>query len=131
MTLQTLLEDTIRDFGAGDEYRVLSYSGRGMYGRECMAVMCDNDPDNLLEAAMDRAFQTLRENLMNGHDSGPDEQDHLGFINSQVNTIHQLVWDLTNYASDNMGRSGKVIYWTNVEFAPETLDEDVEGDSDE
>lgn len=78
---------------AGHQAR--SYSGRGMYGRECVGVTI-NDPfelyADLLEAATD----------------GCNEEEMQGVVNGIADLMR-------NTRTDSMGRS-MIVYWPNMEW---------------
>jgi hypothetical protein len=79
---------------AGHEAR--SYSGRGMYGRECVGVTV-NDP-----------FEFFAELLGSAYDSCKDDDEREGVING----ITDLLRDTR---TDSMGRS-MIVYWPSIEW---------------
>jgi hypothetical protein len=98
MTLQEAL-NTIRDNG-DMEFSVRKYSGRGMYGKECLAI----DGDDI-------------EPILLGYLIGLLAADDLS----------DLTGYLKGMRSDSMGR-GMVYYWPYVKFAgeEESYDDDNE-----
>ena len=99
-TLQTMIEY------AGFETR--SYSGRSMYGKECLAVTSD-------EAAPE-VLTLLFEEVIMKH---PSEEEKEAFAEA-----------LRGFKTDSMGR-GTVIYWPNVKYVENEDEEDEESDDDE
>lgn len=84
--LQKLLEET--------DYNPRSYSGRGMYGEECLAVVTD-DLGELLANVMDYAIDVL------------DDKD-----------MHTLAESFRCMISDSMGM-GTVYYFPDLKFVEE------------
>lgn len=84
----------------GTEYHLRSYSGRGMYGAECVGVVADD-------------LQTFFGDVI---ESSPVDLDrwHLGFL-------------LKNARTDGMGRQ-TIIYWPELEWNGEMYGEEEEDD---
>lgn len=99
--LQTVLEDLPH------EVEVQSYSGRGMMGKQCLAVVL-NRPLNLLPWLMEVA----------AHDLDDDQRDKL---------FRDLRWPEV----DSMGFD-KVVYWPRVEYVSgDTEREDEEAEEND
>lgn len=88
----------IRDY---TEYEPAKYSGRGMYGRQCVSITHDSPEDVILDILQAKA------------ENAPEE-------------VSQMIDMLRGSSQDSMGRSS-VIYWPNVKWPEETTtDEDDE-----
>jgi hypothetical protein len=74
-----------------------SYSGRGMYGDTCLAVVTDDDVLNLFADLID-----------NGCGGKPNSEES-----------YYIVKMLRDAKQDSMGK-GTVIYWPNIPFEEET-----------
>lgn len=86
-----ILKDAIEYIG----FEARSYSGRGMYGRTCIAMVID---DNAMQA-LTRLISTLYEE--NGEDN-----------------VEWLLEDMENVQTDNMGL-GTVVYWPDIAWEDE------------
>lgn len=75
---------------------VQSYSGRGMYGKVCLGVSCDNAITTLLEA-----ISGFVENC----GSDQDEMDK----------VFEFVQLLKNPKTDSLGR-GQILYFPNIKW---------------
>ena len=95
-TFQEILEE------AG--YHTQSYSGRGMYGKRCIAITTDNS----IGTVMGNIFQVAYDEL--------DEGDVEDFADT-----------LSGMQQDHMGKSSMVYYFPNIEY---TQDEDSDQDYD-
>jgi hypothetical protein len=85
MTFQQLLED--------NDYKTRSYSGRGMFGEECLAVTVDDIPTAIWNIA------TM-----------------LAEFNAEAPTFNQeSIPEPKGMRYDNMGRQS-VLYWTRVPY---------------
>lgn len=79
---------------------VRSYSGRGMYGKECLGVNTDN------------VFRTFADISQGIHDYILSEMDDEGNYDSSI----EKLWGLLNNAeSDSMGL-GSIIYFPKVKW---------------
>lgn len=85
MTLKKALEKLKSDY----ELEIRSYSGRGMYGKECLSIVTNQD---LLEIL-------LVLGAMIGDNSELD--------------------DAVNVHQDYLGKNGKVLYWPEIPFEEE------------
>jgi hypothetical protein len=77
-------------------YSVRSYSGRSMYGKECLGVTCD-DTHKLIVDVIEQAI----------------EED-----NGENSVIEDTLEVMKDSRTDSMGRSS-IIYWPSVEFSRE------------
>lgn len=82
---------------AGIEWR--DYSGRGMYGDRCLAIVTDNPVDTVLCLV----------------------QEAIGSLDPEETA--EIVEALSNSRTDSMGRSA-VIYWPHLSDLPEHNDSD-------
>jgi hypothetical protein len=114
-------EEVVKRVNAGDvgDVAVRSYSGRGMYGRNCVAVEIDDNAEAwsigfgfaLAEVIADEA----------GGDRGDYEVrgEYEGSIGAWVDQDEH-----TNVRTDSMGR-GLVLYWPDTSFVgPDEDDEE-------
>ncbi|SHX75028.1 Uncharacterised protein [Mycobacteroides abscessus subsp. abscessus] len=99
----TSFEDTLKNYAGDGELPTVQadYSGRGMYGKECLAVILDDS--NLTPAVTAELAYVLA-------DADDDVAD-----------LIDRIWSLPTY-TDSMGRR-TVIYWPNVK-APHTAGKD-------
>ena len=98
-TLQSIIE-----FSGFD---TRSYSGRGMYGKECLGVSLGMSTGQFFAQVFD---DVIRNN--------PSEEEKEAFSEA-----------LKHFKTDSMGR-GQIVYWENVEYASgdEEEDEDPSGE---
>jgi hypothetical protein len=85
-----------------------SYSGRGMGGRECLGITCDNSaevPLNLVAAFCENEFRCT---------SGDIALDSL-------EELQNLIEQLKGSKVDSMGR-GEIVYWPQIKW--QELDEE-------
>ncbi|PVB16411.1 hypothetical protein DDJ71_19700 [Mycobacteroides abscessus] len=99
----TSFEDSLNNYAGGGELPTVrtDYSGRGMYGKECLAVVLD-DASLTPAVTAELAFAL----------AGTDDD---------LADLVDRIWSLPTY-TDSMGRR-TVIYWPNVK-APNTAGED-------
>lgn len=84
-----------------------SYSGRGMYGDECVAITCDDPLDCILD-------------LINACVE----------MTNDVDEIAECIEDLRNPRTDSMGLSS-VVYWPRIKWEGMDEDKDEEESDDE
>ena len=91
----------VRDY---TEYEPQSYSGRGMYGKSCVGITCDNPSDVVLDIIQAQA------------ENDPTE-------------VSELIDMLRRSSQDSMGRSA-IIYWPKIEWPAdeEEVDDDEESE---
>jgi hypothetical protein len=94
--LQAMFEDLAEELG-NDEVSVRSYSGRGMYGRQCLGVDTDMDIGSLV-AYVVRAI--------GGLNAGTNEGEY---------TVEQVAEAFEGMQTDSMGR-GTIVYFPSVQF---------------
>ena len=90
MTFQKLLEQ--------NDYNTRSYSGRAMYGQECLAVTVDDIPSALWEISK----------LLAEHNAEAEENGGTGIFDYTIPEPKGM-------RTDNMGLQ-YVIYWTQVPY---------------
>lgn len=78
-------------------YKPRSYSGRGMYGKRCLGVTCNNTSNVVLDI--------LPELLIGGIDDADVPSEF----------IEEACELLRNARTDSMGR-GAIIYWPEIEW---------------
>lgn len=76
-------------------YEPRSYSGRGMYGKECLGVSGDSALEIVLETIETVASQA-----------------------GDTETIAEFVADLLDVRTDSMGR-GEIVYWPSIKWEDE------------
>ena len=110
MTIQQMFEHVVDD--SGQEMRIRSYSGRGMYGKECMALVCENHGQvaRVVAGVMRFACEQAENNP-----ETPVEVDDV-----EIN--------LGRMKMDNMGR-GLVAYWPDIPFEDAADEEEKEDDN--
>jgi len=96
--LQIFLEETY-------EGRVMEYSGRGMYGKKCLAVN--------LEFSRDEAALILAADIIEASHSIAERD------------LHEIGDAVKNTRVDNLGK-GSVCYWPCEEFVEDEEEEDLE-----
>lgn len=89
------------------DLRVRSYSGRGMFGKTCVAVEIENDIGEL--------FSEVLESISN---YSSDEQNE---------AIELCVKNFRRMMTDSMGR-GQIAYWPSVEYTEEHDEDEDEED---
>lgn len=92
-TLKELIEDA--------EFETRSYSGRGMYGKECLGVV--------LEAGDEIAFgaKVVLAAVERNDDLEEDDEDRVD--------LDDLVGDIESASTDSLGR-GTILYFPRIEF---------------
>lgn len=119
MNLQERIKNTCQALGTV-KYR--SYSGRGMYGKQCVGIVGDwKDCQCLMQVVIgDQAqevFDTARDATDESMDAAFDEHDDL----------QQTIAMIFDFRSDDMGLQS-VVYWPNLEYNGDTMnDEEDEG----
>lgn len=100
--LQIALEDI--GLNCGVEFKIRSYSGRGMYGKECLAI--DGDDINLMQLGFIMGQQVAEERQ---------------YLHTKVFVDES---DMSGMRSDSMGL-GMVYYWPHIAYVG-NMDEDDE-----
>lgn len=98
MNIQEIIQEAIINIYNADEYDVRRYSGRGMYGRECFGITCDNHQEALL-IFVTECLDIIEQSI--------DATNQMSFVKEALDI-------LLNYCYDSMGR-GEIIYWPNIE----------------
>jgi hypothetical protein len=102
--LQTMFEDMSEEAG-DDALRVRSYSGRGMYGKQCLGV----DTDMGIGALMAHLVRFVA-----GLDQGTCQGEY---------DVECIAEALDGMQTDSMGR-GTIVYFPNVQLAVEPSDDE-------
>ena len=97
-------------------YSVRSYSGRGMYGENCVGVVTDDHAAGV-------AAQTLAACV---DDYSGDEEDETAFREE----FRAMALLLGSTRSDSMGRSDSVHYWERAPWDAETMTDSSDSDGD-
>jgi hypothetical protein len=109
--LQVALEavNQRQDVLGAPQFRIHSYSGRGMFGDTCLAVTIDRNGINEFEL-MGRLVEAAAQH---GADKADNEHE---FANESVNeAMEPVVEALRGTRTDSMGL-GIVIYWPNISY---------------
>lgn len=80
-------------------YEVRSYSGRGMYGKECLAVTSEASGNVIINVVLQ---------IMDAI-NGPSSDAYYESVEAAKN----LIQSLQNHREDSIGRSS-IIYWPNI-----------------
>jgi len=111
MTIQQMFQYVVDD--SGQEMRIRSYSGRGMYGKECMALVCESHG----QAA--RVIAGVMRFACNQAEHNPESP--VDVDDTQIN--------LGRMEMASMGR-GLVVYWPDIPFEQEAADDEEEKEDD-
>lgn len=106
MTLKEILKDNCE---------VRSYSGRGMFGKQCIGVETNSVAVILQELAvviMEEVAQVVSDN--HGCDDEPVHEED-----------RDLMRSLFDYRTDNMGL-GMIVYWPRIEYVETNVENDDE-----
>ena len=120
--LQKQLADACRDYledvGLEVDFRS-SYSGRGMYGRQCVGITGrDRDCRELIA----KVICGMREDLKSVQLGSSEEENDRVF--------DEAVGILLNYDWDSMGMGGVILYWPQLEVLPEEMMRDDRDEDD-
>jgi hypothetical protein len=95
------MANRVREAFKSSVYEVRSYSGRGMYGKSCLGVVCDSPVDAILDAIIEFV-------------AGNTDQD----------TTIEFIDELRNYRIDDLGLS-TILYFPYIEWEDDQMiDED-------
>lgn len=108
MALETACEDS------GEVRFYADYSGRGMYGRQCVGISGGRSDCRQL---ITQIIQNMAEDLVN------EAEDERG--GSALDTFNDAVEALLKYDQDSMGHD-VILYWTHVQSEPVAEVEDAE-----
>ncbi len=114
-----LLHEVCADAEGG--YSVRSYSGRAMYGKECLAIMCDQggSPSAFWAHCIDAI-------IINAEDNTNLAEDTLALIQKHISDLSNLMFKISE---DSMGL-GRVFYNPSVTWREE-YDADFEEPSED
>lgn len=102
------------------DIRVSSYSGRGMYGAECLSISgspeaCTAVIAHVINSVYDEVIEAV-------------ENSHLGeVLHCEARRVVEM---LINYSQDSLGH-GVVYYWPETEYEGAEVEEDEEYEEDE
>ena len=105
MTVQQMFQHVVDD--SGQEMRIRSYSGRGMYGKECMALVCQS------YGQVARVIAGVMRFACDQAENNPES-------NVEVDDVEI---NLGRMRMDSMGR-GIVAYWPDIPFEDDAEDDD-------
>lgn len=117
--LQEMLADT-------GNVRVRDYSGRGMYGKRCLAITGSNgECQRAIADVVASLMQEVFDAAMDAVDDTEVDQAH--DLNDET---QELVCKLLNNRSDSMGLD-VVMYWPDIEYVPSDRDEELDEEDEE
>lgn len=96
------------------DFEVITYSGRGMFGQECIAVVTDRPLD-----VIPRAFSALaegQEDFVEDDATAEEVAVFVGKHNEFAEEVERLAALLLDAKMDNMGKDS-VIYWPHLSAA--------------
>jgi hypothetical protein len=104
-----LINEVAKEFYLDDEdVEVRSYSGRGMYGKECLGIVCDNPH------AVQGKF--IGECIIQIIDIAADVKDEGEAVRMAIDLADDIKVELINKVKmDSMGLQ-KIIYWENIPY---------------
>ena len=106
-TLQQVIEQVIEGKLYYDDFSIQSYSGRGMYGKQCLSVHCDPSPGKLKIAIIEQVHSILNQDVQ---ESETNEE-----IEAHIEACTELLKQMMDAREDSMGL-GTVIYWPDIPF---------------
>ena len=107
-SLQTLLATACDDIG---EVKFRSYSGRGMYGAQCVAITGDSSACMRVLTAVNCAI--LQEVFETAIDADPDSSTSVTEAYDLNDQAHEAMELLGSWSQDNMGLD-VVLYWPSL-----------------
>lgn len=124
MKLQEIIESL--------DYETRPYSGRAMYGKQCLGVRLDND-DKLLELGAAIAETVMQQAYDIAIEDSFEKEEIIHLENFQPRIDPEILKQIKNAKLDNLGK-GYILYFPNVEYKDdeeypddlEDLDEDIE-----
>lgn len=94
------------------EYR--SYSGRGMYGEQCVGIVGSwGDCMTVISLVISNHVQEMHDAARSALLNSDDVIEELSEKNDGIQTNLNLLFD---FRSDQMGRSDVVVYWPDIEY---------------
>lgn len=106
-SLQTLITEA----ADGTDIEVRSYSGRGMHGRECLAIVGGiSELRTLIATVLSEAHTTVYEAAIDAN-----HDDEKARVDKESDAMHDLISDIMDYETDSMGLS-TVLYWPCTEW---------------
>lgn len=120
MTNLTTIQEALEQVIDNDSVRSRSYSGRGMYGKECLAIVGDfGDCMEAIGAVISLLSQEVFDATMDG-----DQENVAYALNDQ---LQKAIDSLLKFQQDSMGLS-VVVYWPRLEYDASSEDD---GEDDE
>lgn len=116
--LQSLIEDGINR-GDIHDCKVRSYSGRAMYGKECLGVDIDcGGLGSLMSGIVESIAQLVNEHA---------DDDN---VDAVMDEISEIARGMKSLRSDQMGL-GTIFYFTDVPFVDDEDEEDEDGEAED
>ena len=109
--------ETLESLHDDDNFRVRSYSGRNMYGDDCVGVTCNSE--------MQVAAEVIALLVNDLSDDESERADEVVFINWVLNVLHN--WKHT----DSMGLDHIIVYWPRIPASLLTSSQDEDEEDDE
>ena len=108
MNITKLLTETSENIGE-DTVHVRSYSGRGMYGHQCLAIT------GPMKDCMCLIVHTLKESADEMYGAAIDSDDDYQVSDALRSQHLKLIDTLLDYKQDSMGYD-VVLYWPDIEY---------------
>lgn len=100
-----------------------SYSGRGMYGSVCFAIV---GSQHECHQAMAGVIKAMTEKVIDFTENMNDEIETGETLDRARNDLEKWIDTLFKFEMDSMGRSDVVIYWRDIPFKEVDHEQDVE-----
>jgi hypothetical protein len=112
MNAQQLITEACEQIG-DDSVTIRSYSGRGMYGKTCTAIVGTmTDCQRVIAEVLKQAAQDVFDSAIDAGDDGDREANAAYDKNDQLSA---LIEKLVNFSWDSMGLD-VVVYWPRMEW---------------
>jgi hypothetical protein len=117
MTQLTSIAESLQKFCGDGNVEFRSYSGRGMYGKQCVAITGDF---SACMQMISEVIKDLHDEVFNAAIDSTDDRDSAPY--DLDSAFSGAVDDLMDFSYDSMGLD-VVVYWPNVEFVGPDEDE--------
>jgi 2,3-bisphosphoglycerate-independent phosphoglycerate mutase len=107
--------DFFSEVAADNGYNVRRYSGRGMYGKECLGVVIKGNPLSFLGSACGMLADYVSDN--SAAEEAADENQNL------IDALQELSEIIDKTQQDSMGLD-IIIYWPRLAAPPEDSEEE-------
>lgn len=96
-----------------------SYSGRGMYGKQCVGVSGDrSEINNAIKDIIGDCLQEVRDRVIEEQENGYDSA--YVYDNASLDELKRFTSDLLCYKEDQLGL-GIIYYWPRIEWKDEAV----------